>query len=110
MEFTLAMDHVVNSGLGQRNPSFGVGLSALRSGIDNIALASLHCGLQNNQGLPVAHTANWLAMEDEDIEGLLEYHGFLIKAFGEPYMVKEGLFLNADTEYPTKCSKLVHKK
>lgn len=25
-------------------------------------------------------------------------------------MVKEGLFLNADTEYPTKCSKLVHKK
>ncbi|XP_045800631.1 SAC3 family protein B-like isoform X2 [Trifolium pratense] len=74
------------------------------------ALASLHCGLQNNQGLPVAHTANWLAMEDEDIQGLLEYHGFLIKAFGEPYMVKEGLFLNADTEYPTKCSKLVHKK
>ncbi|XP_027186573.1 SAC3 family protein B isoform X3 [Cicer arietinum] len=74
------------------------------------ALASLHCGLQNNQGLPVAHVANWLAMEDEDIEGLLEYHGFLIKAFGEPYMVKEGLFLNADTEYPIKCSKLVHKK
>jgi hypothetical protein len=25
-------------------------------------------------------------------------------------MVKEGLFLNADSEYPTKCSKLVHKK
>ncbi|PNX62147.1 hypothetical protein L195_g052822 [Trifolium pratense] len=25
-------------------------------------------------------------------------------------MVKEGLFLNADTEYPKKCSKLVHKK
>ncbi|CAI8590783.1 unnamed protein product [Vicia faba] len=74
------------------------------------ALASLHSGVQNNQGLPVAHVANWLAMEDEDIEGLLEYHGFLIKSFGEPYMVKEGLFLNADTEYPTKCSKLVHKK
>ncbi|XP_058723851.1 SAC3 family protein B isoform X2 [Vicia villosa] len=74
------------------------------------ALASLHSGVQNNQGLPVAHVANWLAMEDEDIEVLLEYHGFLIKAFGEPYMVKEGLFLNADTEYPTKCSKLVHKK
>lgn len=48
--------------------------------------------------------------QDEDIEGLLEYHGFLIKAFGEPYMVKEGPFLNADNEYPTKCSKLVHKK
>ena len=25
-------------------------------------------------------------------------------------MVKEGLFLNADTEYPIKCSKLVHNK
>ncbi|XP_024633139.1 SAC3 family protein B isoform X2 [Medicago truncatula] len=74
------------------------------------ALASLHCGLQYNQGLPVGHVANWLAMEDEDIEGLLEYHGFLIKAFGEPYMVKEGLFLNADTAYPRKCSKLVHMK
>jgi len=27
------------------------------------ALASLHCGLQYNQGLPVGHVANWLAME-----------------------------------------------
>lgn len=27
------------------------------------ALASLHSGLQNNQGLPVSHVANWLAME-----------------------------------------------
>lgn len=27
------------------------------------ALASLHCGLQNNQGLPVAHVARWLGME-----------------------------------------------
>ena len=27
------------------------------------ALASLHSGLQNSQGLPVAHVANWLAME-----------------------------------------------
>lgn len=27
------------------------------------ALASLHSGLQNNQGIPVAHVANWLAME-----------------------------------------------
>ncbi|XP_054786650.1 SAC3 family protein B isoform X2 [Prosopis cineraria] len=74
------------------------------------ALASLHAGLQNNQGLPVSHVANWLAMEDEDIEGLLEYHGFLVKAFEEPYMVKEGPFLNIDNDYPTKCSKLVHKK
>ncbi|KAK7359669.1 hypothetical protein VNO77_01631 [Canavalia gladiata] len=74
------------------------------------ALASLHSGLQNNQGLPVAHVANWLAMEDEGIEGLLEYHGFLLKTFEEPYMVKEGAFLNVDADYPTKCSKLVHKK
>ncbi|XP_057431325.1 SAC3 family protein B isoform X2 [Lotus japonicus] len=73
------------------------------------ALASLHSGLQN-QGLPVAHVSNWLAMEDEGIEGLLEYHGFSIKVFEEPYMVKEGPFLNVDTDYPTKCSKLVHKK
>ncbi|KAG2395783.1 hypothetical protein LR48_Vigan09g215600 [Vigna angularis] len=74
------------------------------------ALASLHSGLQNNQGIPVAHVANWLAMEDESIEGLLEYHGFLLKIFEEPYMVKEGPFLNVDVDYPTKCSKLVHKK
>ncbi|XP_057754943.1 SAC3 family protein B isoform X1 [Arachis stenosperma] len=74
------------------------------------ALASLHSGLQNNQGLPVSHVANWLAMEDEVIEDLLEYHGFLIKSFEEPYMVKEGPFLNGDTDYPTKRSKLVHKK
>ncbi|XP_027356089.1 SAC3 family protein B isoform X2 [Abrus precatorius] len=74
------------------------------------ALASLHSGLQNNQGLPIAHVADWLAMEDEGIEGLLEYHGFLLKTFEEPYMVKEGPFVNADVDYPTKCSKLVHKK
>ncbi|WVY93204.1 hypothetical protein V8G54_032292 [Vigna mungo] len=49
-------------------------------------------------------------MEDESIEGLLEYHGFLLKIFEEPYMVKEGPFLNVDVDYPTKCSKLVHKK
>ncbi|KAJ7980171.1 SAC3 family protein like [Quillaja saponaria] len=74
------------------------------------ALASLHAGLQNNQGLPVAHVANWLGMEDEAIEELLEYHGFLLKAFEEPYMVKEGPFLNVDNDYPTKCSKLVLRK
>ncbi|KAL6343488.1 hypothetical protein AAG906_024853 [Vitis piasezkii] len=74
------------------------------------ALASLHCGLQNNQGLPVAHVARWLGMEEEDIESLIEYHGFLIKEFEEPYMVKEGPFLNADKDYPTKCSELVHSK
>ncbi|KAK6930079.1 hypothetical protein RJ641_004173, partial [Dillenia turbinata] len=74
------------------------------------ALASLHAGLQNNQGLPVTHVAKWLGMEEEDIENLLEYHGFSIKNFEEPYMVKEAQFLNGDKEYPTKCSKLVQLK
>ncbi|XP_044486042.1 SAC3 family protein B-like isoform X3 [Mangifera indica] len=74
------------------------------------ALAALHSGLLNSQGLPVAHVGRWLGMEDEDIESLLEYHGFLIKEYEEPYMVKEGQFLNSDSDYPTKCSKLVHMK
>ncbi|KAJ6313578.1 hypothetical protein OIU77_014963 [Salix suchowensis] len=72
------------------------------------ALASLHCGLQNNQGLPVSLIAKWLAMEE--VENLLEYHGFAIREFEEPYMVKDGLFLNADKDYPTECSNLVHLK
>ncbi|XP_057489188.1 SAC3 family protein B-like isoform X2 [Actinidia eriantha] len=74
------------------------------------ALASLHCGLQNNQGIPVAQVAKWLVMEEEDIENLLEYHGFLIKEYEEPYMVKEGSFLNSDSDFPEKCSNLVHTK
>ncbi|XP_057959584.1 SAC3 family protein B isoform X2 [Malania oleifera] len=74
------------------------------------ALASLHSGLQSNQGLPVAHITKWLGMEQEDIGSLLEYHGFLIKEFEEPYMVKDGPVLNVDKDYPTKCSKLVHLK
>ncbi|KAI9194620.1 hypothetical protein LWI28_007679 [Acer negundo] len=74
------------------------------------ALASLHAGLLNNQGLPVSHVGRWLGMEEEDIESLLEYHGFSIKEFEEPYMVKDGLFLNNDKDYPTKCSKLVNMK
>ncbi|KAH7573663.1 hypothetical protein JRO89_XS03G0188500 [Xanthoceras sorbifolium] len=74
------------------------------------AFASLHAGLLNNQGLPVAHVRRWLGMEEEDIESLLEYHGFSIKEFEEPYMVKDGPFLNSDKDYPTKCSKLVHMK
>lgn len=44
------------------------------------------------------------------MESLLEYHGFLIKVFEEPYMVKEGPFLNGDKDYPTRCSKLVDMK
>ncbi|XP_055827695.1 SAC3 family protein B isoform X2 [Solanum dulcamara] len=74
------------------------------------ALASLHCGLQNSQGIPVAQVAKWLGMEEEDIEGLLEYYGFSLKEFEEPYMVKEGPFMEVDNDYPVKCSKLVHKK
>lgn len=74
------------------------------------ALASLHSGLQNNQGIPVTQVAKWLGMEDEDIEGLLEYYGFSLKEFEEPYMVKEGPFMEVDNDYPVKCSKLVHKK
>ncbi|MCE0480487.1 hypothetical protein HAX54_037378 [Datura stramonium] len=74
------------------------------------ALASLHSGLQNSQGIPVAQVAKWLGMEEEDIEGLLEYYGFSLKEFEEPYMVKEGPFVEVDNDYPVKCSKLVHKK
>ncbi|KAL2934875.1 SAC3 family protein B [Bienertia sinuspersici] len=46
----------------------------------------------------------------EDIESLLEYHGFVIKEFEEPYMVKEGPFLNNEKDYSTRCSALVHRK
>ncbi|XP_022955623.1 SAC3 family protein B [Cucurbita moschata] len=74
------------------------------------ALASLHSGVQNNQGLPISHVRKWIGMEEEDIEGLLEYHGFSIKVFEEPYMVREGPFLNSDKDFATKCSKLVHMK
>ncbi|KAF8027854.1 hypothetical protein BT93_E0701 [Corymbia citriodora subsp. variegata] len=74
------------------------------------ALASLHSGLQSNQGLPVAVVARWLAMEEEDIESLLQYHGFSVREYEEPYMVKEGPFLHGDRDFPTKCSELVHLK
>ncbi|KAF3609857.1 hypothetical protein DY000_02051327 [Brassica cretica] len=50
------------------------------------ALTSLHAGLLNNQGRPVSDTSKWIGMEEEDIEALLEYHGFSIKVFEEPYM------------------------
>lgn len=74
------------------------------------ALASLHAGLQSSQGLPASHVAEWLGMEDEDTESLLEYHGFTVKEFEEQYIVKEGPFCNSDSDYPTKASKLVHMK
>ncbi|MCL7037117.1 hypothetical protein MKW94_003534 [Papaver nudicaule] len=71
------------------------------------ALASLHSGLQNSQGIPIAQVTKWLGMEGEDVESLLEYYGFLIKEFEEPYMVKEGAFLSSDKDFPTKRSQLV---
>ncbi|KAK5805147.1 SAC3 family protein B [Gossypium arboreum] len=74
------------------------------------AFASLHSSLQNNQGLPISHVAEWLGIEEEDIESILDYYGFSIKEFEEPYMVKDGSFLNAENDYPTKCSRLVHQK
>ncbi|KAF3784119.1 SAC3 family protein B [Nymphaea thermarum] len=73
-------------------------------------LASLHSGLQNNQGIPVDHIVKWLAMEEEDVESLLEYHGFSIKKYEDAYMVKEGPFLNSDKDFSVKCSRLVHLK
>ncbi|XP_019058744.1 PREDICTED: SAC3 family protein B isoform X2 [Tarenaya hassleriana] len=74
------------------------------------ALASLHSSLLNNQGLPVSDVSKWIGMEEEDIETLLEFHGFSIKEFDEPYMMKDGPFLHVEEDYPTKCSKLVHLK
>ncbi|XP_051126724.1 SAC3 family protein B [Andrographis paniculata] len=74
------------------------------------ALSSLHSGLQMNQGIPVAHVAGWLGMQEEEMGELLEYHGFSVKDFEEPYMVKENAFINADTDFPIKKSKLVDRK
>ncbi|KAI3948186.1 hypothetical protein MKX01_014785 [Papaver californicum] len=71
------------------------------------ALASLHSGLQNSQGIPIAQVTKWLGMEGEDVESLLEYYGFVIKEFDEPYMMKEGAFLSSDKDFPTKRSQLV---
>ncbi|WOL06182.1 SAC3 family protein B isoform X1 [Canna indica] len=74
------------------------------------ALASLHSSLQNNQGMPVTGVISWLGLEEEDVESLLEYHGFILKKFEEIYMVKEGPFLNSNTDFPTKRSHLVQLK
>ncbi|KAE8667963.1 SAC3/GANP/Nin1/mts3/eIF-3 p25 family, putative isoform 3 [Hibiscus syriacus] len=49
------------------------------------AFASVHSSLQNNQGLPVTHVAKWLGIEEEDIESILDYYGFSIREFEEPY-------------------------
>ncbi|KAG1327856.1 hypothetical protein COCNU_01G017900 [Cocos nucifera] len=74
------------------------------------ALAALHGGLQKNHGIPIAHVVDWLGKEEEDVEGLLEYHGFVLKKYEELYMVKESPFLNGEVDFPTKCAKLVHLK
>ncbi|XP_047979810.1 SAC3 family protein B isoform X2 [Salvia hispanica] len=74
------------------------------------ALASLHSGLQMNQGIPVSHVAKWLWMEEEDVGDLLEYHGFSMRDFEEPYMVKENAFFNVESDFPVKRSKLVERK
>ncbi|CAL5061323.1 unnamed protein product [Urochloa decumbens] len=74
------------------------------------ALASLHSGLQSGQGIPISQVVEWLAMEDEDIESLLEYHGFGLRQYEELYLVKEGPFLNSESDFPSGCSQLVHSK
>ncbi|TVU37512.1 hypothetical protein EJB05_10828, partial [Eragrostis curvula] len=74
------------------------------------ALASLHSGLQNGQGIPISHAVEWLAMEDEDIEGLVEYHGFGLRQYEELYLVKEGPFINSESDLPSGRSQLVHSK
>ncbi|XP_062186586.1 SAC3 family protein B isoform X2 [Phragmites australis] len=74
------------------------------------ALASLHSGLQNGQGIPISHAVEWLAMEDEDIESLLEYYGFGLRQYEELYLVKEGALLNSESDFPSGCSQLVHLK
>lgn len=38
------------------------------------ALASLHCGLQINQGIPVSHVAKWLGMEVMCLCGVYIYN------------------------------------
>ncbi|KAL5659559.1 hypothetical protein ACJX0J_032722, partial [Zea mays] len=74
------------------------------------ALASLHSGLQNGQGIPISQVVVWLAMEGEDVENLLEYHGFGLRQYEELYLVKEGPFLNSESDFPSGCSQLVHSK
>ncbi|XP_040381700.1 SAC3 family protein B isoform X2 [Oryza brachyantha] len=74
------------------------------------ALASLHSGLQNSQGIPISQVVEWLAMEDEDIESLVEYYGFGLRQYEELYLVKEGPFLNSETDFSSGCSQLVHLK
>ena len=52
----------------------------------------------------------FILFKDEDIESLLEYHGFGLRQYEELYLVKEGPFLNSETDFPSGCSQLVHLK
>ncbi|MCO5568649.1 hypothetical protein L7F22_022348 [Adiantum nelumboides] len=74
------------------------------------AMASLYSGLQRNQGVPIVQVEDWLGMEGEDIEALLDYHGFALRNYEELYMVKEGPFLNQNQPFLTRRSKLVEEK
>lgn len=49
-------------------------------------------------------------VQGEDIESLVEYHGFSLKLFEKLYAVKEGPFLNRDTDYEAQRSRLVESK
>lgn len=48
--------------------------------------------------------------QDEDVESLLEYHGFGSRLYEGPYLVKEGPFANSESDFPSGCSELVHSK
>lgn len=48
--------------------------------------------------------------QGEDIETLVEYHGFSLKAFEKLYAIKDGPFLNRDAEYQARRSRLVEAK
>lgn len=50
------------------------------------------------------------SFKEEDIESLLEYHGFGLRQYEELYLVKEGPFLNSESDSPSGCSQLVHSK
>jgi hypothetical protein len=50
------------------------------------------------------------SFKDEDVESLLEYHGFGLRQYEELYLVKEGPFLNSESDFPSGCSQLVHSK
>ncbi|EFJ34837.1 hypothetical protein SELMODRAFT_405782 [Selaginella moellendorffii] len=74
------------------------------------ALAALYSGLRVSQGIPLSQLKKWLGMERHEVGDLLSYHGFSIKLFEEPYVVKESEFLNKDQDYGLHRSRLVESK